>query len=671
MKKSFLIGCCLITLPLFGEVELGDIYNPTLAQVCQTELENHPEKFLTLVKNNIYTYLTKDLEKNIDNEVNYYWELYRIDETYERVVKEIIEQYKEKTSLWIKIKGNFSPDTAKKLGEEIAVKAFTDPRLQNKLTQLVQSVTNDAIERFKTKLTSLSDVLLANCLQDAVKGKIDPVLLKIFGSTLQEGTKKGVSQLQLEENSVDIQVPYIGVTGIALIAVAVRRQLMESLSKRLAARLTARIAGQVLKRVATRLIPIIGIILAAWDVKDIVTGDSLFNSLQEVLISPETEDTFRREIVKALKEEINETANYIASDLSKRLFVAVKSYVNQLVQYNQLLENDPLLRKEVDWLVQRGELDKAQKLLEFALFLKQNHLYDQITPFLVHPQKLEKLLDIYPFFLPVLQHTKSLEAVYKWYTLVGEDKKLFAKLVELELYKYLSPSSVSPDLVRYLLSFSEYSTVRLLVKTVPPQDIKKLEKIPPYQLEKFLKLFGVKGVKCLTFYAAIDPTLADKFAKETLKQEKLFYFLCRKKVKEYIKENPTSFNHIVEFYRESKNLLGKITIFVKTLKGEYPLPLVKILSPTIYYLTIFLWFLGIGALIGVFLKLLVSLRKFKRSKTQKRKPSYSAPVQEQREEKPSGGNSDSSHPQGGNSGIKKPSINGEDNSKDSPQGGRL
>ena len=618
MRKLLLTSALgsLFVFPSLG-LDLADLYNPSLAQLCKNELESNPQEFLNKLKTTIYVYLTQDLEKNVDNLVNYYWEVYRIDETYDRVVKRIIEQYKENTSLWTKIKGNFSPDTAKKLGEKIAVKTFADPLLQNALSQLIQSVTADSITRFKDKLFRLQNVLLVNCLEDSLKGKMDPVLLKLFGNVIQEGTKRGVGNLKLQGGSVVFNWPTGGSIGTLLILF--HKQIAESISKRLAYSMTTRIMGQVLKRVATRVIPVIGIILTAWDIKDIVSGDSLFNSLQEVLTSQETKDTFRREVVKALKAEITDSANHIAIDLSKRIYVAIKSYTDTLIKYNELLKEDPLLRNIIDWYAQRGETDKAQKLLELALTLKGLKLYDQLELFLTQPQKLDKLLEVYPDFIPVLKYTKSLEVVYRWYTLVGEDKKLFDKLVDYELYKYVNPQEVEPDLVQYLLSFSEFSTAKLLLKTLPPEEIKKLEVVPPDELERFIKLFGVKGVRCLTFYADIRPPLAQKFVKETLKEEKLFYFLCRKEVKEYLKENPEDFDKIAELYKESKNLFGKVLVLVNTLIGKYPPSLVKILSSGVYYTAVALWVLGFAIVAALVLKVVFLIKGVipKRSKEEK------------------------------------------------------
>ncbi len=600
------------------EIELADLYNTYLAQFCKNELENNPQEFLNKLKNTIYIFLNQKIKNNIENLVNYYWDTYHIDETLDMVIIRIIEQYKENTSLWVKIKGSFSSDVAKKLGEEIATKAFTDPALQNALTQLIQSVTSEIISEFKKDLFTIQNNFLTYCIEDFTNGKIDPVLLKIFGNVLQEGTKKGISNLALETDSMGFNIPTKGIIGISFIVVSIRKQLLNYLSRRLASRIATRIAGQVLKRIATRVIPLIGVILTVWDIKDIATGESLFNTLQEVLTSSETKDKFRQEIIKSLKDELTDSANYIAADLSKRLFVAIKTYTEILVKYNELLKEDPLLHNVLNWYAQNGQVDKAQKLLDLALFLKRIKLYNQLENYLTQPQKLDKLLEIYPEFLPVLKYTQSLNDVYRWYQLVDENKKLFIKLVDYEIYKYFNPQEISSDLVQYLLSFSEFSTVKLILKTISLKELNKLKIIPADSLERFIKIFGVKGLKCLSFYADINPSLTKEIVKESLKQEKIFYILCKRDIKEYLQQHPEDFTKVLEVYKSTTNLLGKISVFISTLFGQYPISIVKLLSPGIYYITIAVWTILFVIVFSFIVKFAAFLKYF--SKKAKKDP---------------------------------------------------
>ena len=600
------------------EIELADLYNTYLAQFCKNELENNPQEFLNKLKNTIYIFLNQKIKNNIENLVNYYWDTYHIDETLDMVIIRIIEQYKENTSLWVKIKGSFSSDVAKKLGEEIATKAFTDPALQNALTQLIQSVTSEIISEFKKDLFTIQNNFLTYCIEDFTNGKIDPVLLKIFGNVLQEGTKKGISNLALETDSMGFNIPTKGIIGISFIVVSIRKQLLNYLSRRLASRIATRIAGQVLKRIATRVIPLIGVILTVWDIKDIATGESLFNTLQEVLTSSETKDKFRQEIIKSLKDELTDSANYIAADLSKRLFVAIKTYTEILVKYNELLKEDPLLYNVLNWYAQNGQVDKAQKLLDLALFLKNIKLYNQLENYLTRPQKLDKLLEIYPEFLPVLKYTQSLNDVYRWYQLVDENKKLFIKLVDYEIYKYFNPQEISSDLVQYLLGFSEFSTVKLILKTISLKELNKLKIIPADSLERFIKIFGVKGLKCLSFYADINPSLTKEIVKESLKQEKIFYILCKRDIKEYLQQHPEDFTKVLEVYKSTTNLLGKISVFISTLFGQYPISIVKLLSPGIYYITIAVWTILFVIVFSFIVKFAAFLKYF--SKKAKKDP---------------------------------------------------
>jgi hypothetical protein len=421
----------------------------------------------------------------------------------------------------------------------------------------------------------------------------------LFEQTLESGAREGITNLQLSGVGGSY-IPYGTAAGIAL--VVLRKQILKTVERQLARKILVRISGQVVKRVVSKLIPFIGILLTAWDVKNVVSGDALFEPLQEALTSQEIKDTIRKEIIAALKEEMTKEAKTLAHDISKNIYIALKVTIEKLTKYNELLNEDPLLLQVFENLVQHGKTQEALKLLDLALYVKKLGIYDQLESILAQPQKLETILKIYPTFLPILKYTKSFEDVYLWYQLVDEDPEKFKKVVDLELYKYLDPRKLNKQTVNYLLQFTNFATVKLLLENVPTEELKNLTAIPPYKLEKFIDNYGIKGLQCLTHYAKIKPRLATRIVELSEKDPKAVYFFCQTQVKEYIAQYPALFDEVVEIYEAQKNFLGKVFLILETVIGLKSDDTIKLVNSKLYYL---IWVLRIAVgliLIGFVLK---------------------------------------------------------------------
>ena len=583
---------------------LDYIYEQEIIQSCQSELEENPILFRQKLRIKIQEILNNDISRNINNLINFYWDKYQLPKIYNAIIKEKIEKVVRNTSLWERIKGSFSSSEIKKLSEQIIRKTFADIRMKNTLNILIQSVSNNITQRLEKKIKQLQDLSL-QCIRVALSN-INPVLHKLVNLSLQKSKEEGLKNFK-SRISPSTTFPYWSGAGVSLIIL--RKQITNIIMKRLGKTLASRIIGQVLKRVVSRVIPVIGILLTAKDIVNIASGNELKETLTSALTSEEAVDSIKKQLINGMTLQFNKEIESIANDLSRKFYIAVKTTINKLDKYNELVQDDLLLQQRLDQILQQGDSEKAQKLLDLAYYVKRLGLYDHFQTIISNEEKLDALISIYPQMLPVLNYTKSLDTVYEWFVLVGKDKQKFQKLVDLEIYKYLKPSDIDSSVLDYLLKFDKYATVKYLLSVVNLKDLRKITHIEPIYIENILENYGAKGVKCIVDYLKINPTLASKIAKITVEKEKIFYFLCKEEIKNYLSQNPNDLDAIVDIYESKNSIFGKAKLILGQFIGIYPSEIIRDISPFLYYIGLSFRLILVVVLLGAIYRLILMFKR--------------------------------------------------------------
>ncbi|GAB6066229.1 hypothetical protein JCM9492_13220 [Aquifex pyrophilus] len=581
-----LISYHIVFVPLFSYAYISqdnDFIAFDILYLCREELYSDPQKFRSGLKNEISQILNEDIKKAIPNLINNYWAQYKVDDVLVEVTKEVIMKYKNRLSTFEKIKAGLSPSTARDLGTRIANEVLNDPRFQESLRHVIEDTLKDTIKRLEKDIEGMSNIAI-ECIKSTSEYKgINSTIRKLFIQNFEEGLKKGTETFKASSLTMHTPDRYAGIAGGSLI---IASRLSKRIAKLASKRLTGRITSMVIRIVGRRtvvLIPIvgqiIGAVLLAADIKDLTSGESLFANIEKSLTSLETQDKLRQVIITSLEQEFSHEIFNISHELSKSIYVAVKTTVDRMEEYDRILKNNTVVENTINTLLQHGENKKAFQLLDIYVSAEQYGLAQDLERYLHDHEKLDILLELQPYSLSMAKDTKSFDHVFKWYEILNNNKEKFVKAVSLELHKYIDPENFGSQVINKLVDFNNFSTVKFLVENTNPSQLKNILLVESFKLEKFLSKHGSIGLKCLIDFSNINPLITDEFVSLVLENEKRLYILCKNDIKDYALKHPQDLKSIVEVFESRNNILSKIKIFIGAVFGIYPFEIVKLVYP--------------------------------------------------------------------------------------------
>ncbi len=389
-------------------------------------------------------------ETNIDfgKIVNRQWQHFNIDSVIDSEVDRAVDAVSDNTNLINKFKSSWSSSKTEKLTNQVTEIAFNSPRLKSKFNQVSQNVASEISDQLELASTKSSSYAI-DCLQNFVNKQYSQTFVDIFSQKINASVPDSQeSNASLEPNTELINRHKFGFAGGAVLALSTTSR---RIAKTIGTRIFSQIGERILGRIGSAVIPFVGETVGALMIaNDIYQSlDGALPEIKKSLKSPEVKQIFKEKITNKVEEQIRAESPQIARELSNDIYAKwldfQKDYRETLSLAEELPEFKSILAKTTD-------LSKISLLLDTTL--NSTGRSQLVTS--IHDGTFEQALSLPEISYKILKNTHSLPVMVEWANLAGNQIK---DVVELEIYKNLSPQDLERQLLIEIISLQDSAAI--------------------------------------------------------------------------------------------------------------------------------------------------------------------------------------------------------------------
>lgn len=432
---------------------------------CSTVSEATLQDELNSVAQEVYAAQLATLD--LDAAVARQWVTLELDQALDAAVAQAVTRVQSETDLWNKFLSAWSPDLARELTLAVATYTFDAPTFRAKMDELAAAVSRDIADQLVLASADSASAALY-CMQTFIDTNYSAALVRAFESRVAAATTSA-QIVDASAASPDI-LAMIGDHQLALggvgviIAAQITRKIMTSIAQRISQRVAGRIAGRVLGRVGTTVVPLAGWIIGAgmiaYDIFD--SREGALPQIQSSLQSAAVKAGIRAEIANAIRPELASEAPALARAVANDLYAEWRTVKRQIQQVLDLAAEDTDFAALVGSLQSQEQLAKLVQLVSIVQGAGGRAALDAA----VADGSLRQVLDLPDAAVTLVRAQGSLQAALDWHAAVGSRLR---EVVDLELYKQLTPDQVARHELEALLALNDKTAVARLALLAPAQ----------------------------------------------------------------------------------------------------------------------------------------------------------------------------------------------------------
>ena len=389
-------------------------------------------------------------ETNIDFGaiVNRQWLSLNVDSAMDSEIDKAVDAISDNTNLINKFKSSWSSSKTEELTNQVTEIAFNSPELKSKFNQVSQNVASEISDKLELASTNSSSYAI-DCLQKFVNKQYSQTFVDIFSQKINASVPDSQeSNASLEPNTNFINRHKFGFAGGTVLALSITGR---RIAKTIGTRIFSQIGERILGRIGSAVIPFVGETVGALMIaNDIYQSlDGALPEIKKSLKSPEVKQIFKEKITNTVEEQIRAESPQIARELSNDIYAKwldfQKDYRETLSLAEELPEFKSILAKTTD-------LSKISLLLDTTL--NSTGRSQLVTS--IQDGTFEQALSLPEISYKILENTHSLPVMVDWANLAGNQIK---DVVELEIYKNLSPQDLDCQLVIEIISLQDSMTI--------------------------------------------------------------------------------------------------------------------------------------------------------------------------------------------------------------------
>ncbi len=392
-------------------------------------------------------------ETNIDFGaiVNRQWHSLNVDSAMDSEIDKAVDAIAGNTDWINKFKSSWSSSKTEQLTNQVTEIAFNSPKLKSKFNQVSQNVASEISDKLELASANSSSYAI-DCLQKFVNRQYSQTFVDIFSKKINASVPDSQeSNASLEPNIDLINQHKFGFAGGAVLALSITGK---RIAKTIGTRIFSQIGERLLGRIGSAVIPFVGETVGALMIaNDIYQSlDGALPEIKKSLKSPEVKQIFKEKITNTVEEQIRAESPQIARELSNDIYAKwldfQKDYRETLSLAEELPEFKSILAKTTD-------LSKISLLLDTTL--NSTGRSQLVTS--IQDGTFEQALSLPEISYRILENTHSLPIMVEWANLAGNQIK---DVVELEIYKHLSPQDLERQLVIEIISLQDSMAIAKL-----------------------------------------------------------------------------------------------------------------------------------------------------------------------------------------------------------------
>lgn len=489
MKKIiifFIILCMTVNITLPAFADSIPLSNNEIAFQCENITNTNIQEELDDIIQKLFLDKTKfNLEKIVTKQ----WKVLNIDSTIDFEIDRAIKIVDNNTGLGEKFKGSWSSSKAEKLTREVTDLTFNSKKFNNKLELLSLNVADEIATELELVSIGSSSYAMG-CLERYIGRQYSEAVVEEFNKeiySLMPDSSESIESLP-PDNAFLIKQHRLAIGGSAIIASKIIVQ--KAISKKIAQRISQRIAGRVAGRIGTGLIPVIDIASGVLLIGDLVTSfDGGLPEIRSNLKSEKVKRQLREEIANNLNEEIRNESLQIPREISNEIYSQWLNFQKNYHETLALIADVPELNE-----IYSKTNDKS-KIYSLIGILSNNIGRKQIIA-TIQDGSFTELLSLPEVTYKMLQTTSDPSILIEWNNLAGNQ---IENVVNLEIYKHLSPQKLNRQMLKDILAVKDYKTISKL-SLLEIESIRNLLGISIPNLIKLANLLSAEELQLLSGY---------------------------------------------------------------------------------------------------------------------------------------------------------------------------
>ena len=415
----------------------------------------------------------------------------RIDSVIDSEIDKTIYFVNNNTQLTEKFISSWSSSKAEELTNEVIEFAFNFAALNYKIELLSSNIANEIANQLEL-ISIQSSSYAMNCIQSFIGRQYSNAVVEEFNQKVESSIPDPSQSIEfLSHNNTSLQRKHLTAVGGGLAIVVSANVVRRAIGKQIAKRVTQKVVGRITGRIGTAFIPFIGEIVGGVMIaSDIITSfNGALPQIQKYLKSEEIKQLFKDEIAKTLDVEIRNESSQIVREISNELYAEWLDFQNNYHETLTLIQEIPEFREIFD-----RASDKSRVYLLVGILL--NNFGRKQLKTTIKDGLFTKLLFVPEVAYRMLQTTNDPNILIDWNNLAGNQ---IEDVVNLELYKHLSPEQLSRQMLKDILSLEDSITISKL-SLLEIDAINSLFKISTPNLIKLANLLSAKEVQQLSAY---------------------------------------------------------------------------------------------------------------------------------------------------------------------------
>ncbi len=377
--------------------------------------------------------------------VNRQWHNLNVDSAMDSEIDKAVDAISGNTDWINKFKSSWSSSKTEELTNQVTEIAFNSPALKSKFNQVSQNVASEISDQLEIASAKSSSYAI-DCLQKFVNRQYSQTFVDIFSQKINASVPDSQESTgNIKSNNIQfINQHKFGFAGGAVLALSITGK---RIAKTISTRIFSQIGERILGRIGSTVIPFVGETVGALMIaNDIYQSlDGALPEIKKSLKSPEVKQIFKEKITNTVEEQIRAESPQIARELSNDIYAKwldfQKDYRETLSLAEELPEFKSILAKTTD-------LSKISLLLDTTL--NSTGRSQLVTS--IQEGTFEQALSLPEISYKILENTHSLPVMVEWANLAGNQIK---DVVELEIYKHLSPQDLERQLLIEIISLQD------------------------------------------------------------------------------------------------------------------------------------------------------------------------------------------------------------------------
>ncbi len=416
--------------------------------------------------------------------VNKYWAKADVSARLDREVDAAIAAVRADSSWAGRAYSTVSKTEASRFATAVADKAYNSEGFKAALEELATGVAKEAGAQIEAATAKVSNPIIA-CVQTALQSRYGAAVAQVF---VQE------SQKNLEANAGQQPGAKIGATDLVLnnaasisgIVLLATRQVLASVVRSIG----SRIVGMVASRIVSSVAGLIGLALIAKDIYE--AGDGVFPIIAERMKSEETKTLIKDEVGKTIQADITQQIGNIAQETADKIYSVWQDFKKKYELLLTLSEKNPAFAG----VLKDARLDQLGRLGQIVGIVNDSEGEDRIFERAADGSLSKALVDLKDEGLAIAAERKSLKDGLRWTEVAGQD---LPRVVELGLYRWLSPDGLSQETLRKLLAVNDRIALNRIATLTPGQRDLMLS-LPPSQMHDFARKLSDRQLAAFADY---------------------------------------------------------------------------------------------------------------------------------------------------------------------------